>query len=113
MRRNFMKGAMLGAMALAGLAGAGQVQSGALSNVVPIRYEATETKKKDRKKVSVNPQTGGLDMPNLYQIDSGTPPKIYGQWLQEQGWYSMAQGKRRSNMNRYAHNAKLSRRKAA
>lgn len=113
MRRNFMKTAMLGAMAMADLAGSGQVASAKVTASEPIKYEATSEKKKDRKKVAVNPQTGGLDMPNMFQVNSGTPPKLYGQWLQSQHWYSMSRGSKKSNMNRYAHNAKLGRRMSA
>ncbi len=114
MRRNFMKGAMLGAMALAGLAGTGQVQSAKLAATPGnnVEYKATKKEEKTRKeKIGLNDVTGGLDMPHFSGL-VGTPPKEYGQWLQSQRWYSMSRGKKVSNMNRYAHNAKLSRRMA-
>lgn len=115
MRRNFMKGAMLGAMALAGLAGTGQINSTKLAATAPgfIEYKATkEEKKATKEKIVVNDVTGGLYfIPG--SMDAGTPPKLYGQWLQSQRWYSMSRGNKKSNMNRYAHNAKLGRRMAA
>lgn len=102
MRRNFMKGAMLGAMALAGLAGTGQVQSAKLTAATPgntVEYKATkEEKKASKQKITINDVTGGLDFtPGSMHV--GTTPKLYGQWLQNQSWYSMKKGGKKSIMS--------------
>lgn len=108
MRRNFMKSLVMGAAAMAGLASAGQVASAKMvdSNSAPVKYEATAEKKKTGKqKIAVNPLTGGLDMPALPPMFGIMTPKEYGMRYGNGG-------SKKSNRNRYAHNAKLKRRMA-
>lgn len=109
MRRNFMKSIVMGATTMAGLTGAGQVASAKLADTkaTAVKYEATNEKKKaGKQKITVNPLTGGLDMPAHTPGVFGLTPKEYGQRFGNGG-------SKRSNRLRYSHNAKLKRRMAA
>lgn len=111
MRRNFMKSLVLGAAATAGLVAGGQVASAKMvdsSKQAPTeQYKATaEKKKKEKGAIGINNLTGGLDIPPMYPLQAGLSPKEYGMRYGNGG-------SKRSNRNRYAHNAKLKRRMAA
>jgi hypothetical protein len=108
MRRNFTKGLGLAALALAGLAGTGQVaQSKALApaSVNTVEYNATKEAKRTKGAINVN-QLGGLDMTPPIPRDFGLTPKEYGMRYGNGG-------SKHSNRLRYTHNAKLKRRMAA
>jgi hypothetical protein len=110
MRRNFTKGLMVGAMTLAGLGTAGMVKTLANTdnNAVTVsNSKATEPRKEKKGAIKVNPMTGGLDMDPYRQLDAMRlmSPKEYGMRFGNGG-------SKRSNRNRYSHNAKLKRRMA-
>jgi hypothetical protein len=109
MRRNFTRSLIMGAAAMAGLAGAGQValanKSLAPTTSNTIEYKATTKTKQARQKIAINDMTGGLDFtPNWSELLMS--PKEYGMTYGNGG-------SKRSNRLRYSHNAKVKRRKAA
>jgi hypothetical protein len=110
MRRNFTKGLLAGAMAMAGLGTVGLAQGAAkLDNnavTVSANSKATTVRKESKGAVKINPMTGGLDMTSPIGHNFGMTPKEYGMRYGNGG-------SKRSNMNRYSHNAKLKRRKGA
>lgn len=97
----------MGAAAMAGLAGAGQVAS-AKATTAPantVEYKATnERKKQVKQKIAINDMTGGLDFTHLLP-QPGMSPKEYGIRYGNGG-------SKRSNRLRYSHNAKVKRRKS-
>lgn len=110
MRRNFMKSLVLGAAGMAGLTVGGQLASAKMvdKTSTPTEvYKATPEKKRKagKQKISINPLTGGLVMPPAYPGQFGLSPKEYGMRYGNGG-------SKRSNRNRYAHNAKVKRRNA-
>lgn len=103
-----MKGAMLSALALAGLGGSGMaLQQAKVANTdavtVQANSKATRERKSAKEKISVNDVTGGLDFNHGGEF--GLTPKQYGQQFGNGG-------SKRSNRLRYSHNAKVKRRKA-
>lgn len=97
-------GLIAGTLALAGL-GASAYVTQSLATKTGTEIQATASTRQSKKKTVVNPLTGGLDMPMFGEF--GLTPKQYGIL------YGHGNKKGRSNMNRYAHNAKLKRRMAA
>ena len=93
----------MGGLALAGIAGAGQVQANkALAAQNTVEYKATtKDRKSEKEKISVNDITGGLNF--LHGNPYGMSPKEYGMRYGHGGT-------KRSNRLRYSHNAKLKRR---
>jgi hypothetical protein len=108
MRRNFTKGLLTGAMALAGLGAVGLAQGAAKvdNNAVAVNAnsKATTVRKETKGAIKINPLTGGLDMENPIGHNFGMTPKEYGMRYGNGG-------SKHSNMNKYSHNAKLKRRK--
>jgi len=108
MRRNFTKGLMAGAMALAGLGtmGLGAANTVKLDNnavTVNSNSKATIVRKESKGAIKVNPMTGGLDMTPLMGSSFGLSPKEYGMRYGNGG-------SKRSNKLRYSHNVKVKRR---
>lgn len=105
--------AMSAAVLMAGLAGAGQVQS---AQQLPTAkeattqsakdYQAVKENKKEKGKININ-AIGGLDLPPALYKPFGLTPKEYGLRF---GTGASRKGK--SNRLRLAANAKLKRRKA-
>jgi len=100
---NKRKGLIAGAIALAGLGASAQVESTNIPVSSLVKQEATIEKKQKpgKPRIAVNPLTGGLDTPPTF-------PKEYGI-----RYGTGASRKKKSNRQRYATNAKISRRKAA
>jgi hypothetical protein len=99
-------GLIAGALALAGLGASAQVTQ-TLATKTGNEIQATAKTREAKKKFGINNLTGGLDMPRHYGM-FGMTPKEYG--------IRFGTGKSKkwkSNRNRYAHNAKVSRRRAA
>lgn len=110
MRRNFMKGAMLGAMALAGLGGsqstlAATAKANTDNTAIIANSKATTVKKEKKGAIKVNPLTGGLDMTPPIPGKFGLTPKEYGM---RYGNGNSRKGK--TNYTRMSHNAKVGRR---
>lgn len=108
MRRNFMKSIVVGAAAMAGLTAGGAIQAAKTLATIPAQKEAVtpDKKKAGKQRITVNPLTGGLAMPAIFSNQFGMTPKEYGMRFGNGG-------SKKSNRNRYAHNAKLKRRNAA
>ncbi|CAM6001135.1 unnamed protein product [Sphagnum balticum] len=107
---NKRKGLIAGVIALAGLGASAQVQSANIPMSSLVKQEATIEKKQKpgKQRIAVNPLTGGLDMPPIFPTQFGMTPKEYGI-----RYGTGASKKKKSNRQRYATNAKISRRKAA
>lgn len=92
------------ALGLGGLTAGTKVAEKAIITQQP-ETKAVETKKTRESRKIVLPDGLGLgSTPNHFPFDAGTPPHIYGR-------YHSGQSKtKRSNRNRFSHNAKLKRR---
>lgn len=104
-------GLIAAAMGMAGLMGGAQATQPLNAQHQEVRasgeLKATRETKKDKGAINVN-ISGGLDFPPLFPADNGIPPHIYGMHhIKSSG------GKKYGNRLRYAHNAKLKRRRAA
>lgn len=104
MRRN--AGILAAAMALAGLSGVGQVASGQINAATSVQYQATAPKSRGERRTSPFQYAGGLGLFPSYG-NFGLTPKEYGLRF---GNGRSRKGK--TNYQRLAHNAKLSRRMA-
>jgi hypothetical protein len=102
MKKNSYKSLLMATLAMAGLAGAGQVAQAHASEATTVQYKATTKTKAPKQKIVLNDVTGGLD------FDRGNP---FGMTPKEYGIRFGNGGSKRSNRLRYSHNAKLKRRR--